>query len=57
MNLADILNTNPQEKPSAKSLLANIFARNMSAGNSASRKVILTDCSFNCSQIFQYFQR
>ena len=57
MNLADILNTNPQEKPSAKSLLANIFARNMSAGNSASRKEILTDyltkrLFFNCSQTF-----
>ena len=42
MNLADILNTNPQEQTTNK-IPANIFARNIIAGNSASRKVILTD--------------
>ena len=56
MNLADILNTNPQEQTTNK-IPANIFARNIIAGKSAARKEKLTDYltkhpSFNCSQIF-----
>ena len=41
MNLADILNTNPQEQTTNK-IPANIFARNIIAGNSASITDYLT---------------